>query len=244
MRNIKLTVEYDGTKYCGWQRQLNGISIQEVIEKALKRILRQDVKLTGAGRTDSGVHARGQVANFKTTSRLTAKEFLSALNKNLPKDIAVKKAEEVPFKFNARFEAKSKLYRYTILNSPIRSPLEIFYSRQYRDPLNVKLMKKEAKALLGRHNFSSFQASGNKTRSSTRHIYNISVKDNCGHIYIDIEADGFLYNMVRNIAGTLIEIGRGKLKQGDMKKILKAKDRSFAGPTAQAKGLCLLRVDY
>lgn len=244
MRNIKLTIEYDGTNYCGWQNQINGTSVQEVIEKALKKILKQKIKLIGAGRTDSGVHACGQVANFRTASRLTGRELLFALNSNLPKDIAVKKVEEVGPGFHARFKAKSKLYTYTIFNSLIPSPLERRYSYQYKIPLDVRLMKKEAKALLGRHSFKSFQAASKDGCSSISNVKRISIKNNCQRISIDIEATGFLYNMARNIVGTLIDVGRGRLQEGDVRRILKAKDRSLAGPTAPAKGLCLMKVNY
>jgi len=244
MRNVKFTIEYDGTGYCGWQRQSNGTSIQEVIEKTLKRTLGETVKLTGSGRTDSGVHARAQVANFKTSSRLTTKQLLFALNSSLPKDIAIVKAEEAPSGFNARFKARRKVYRYRILNSPTHSPLEIRYSYQYRQPLDVGLMKREAGALLGRHNFKSFQALDSRRRSSVTHIRRIAITRRQKNICIDIEADGFLYNMVRVIVGTLIEIGRGKFKKGDMERILKAKDRAMAGPTAPARGLCLMEVRY
>jgi len=244
MRNIKLTIEYDGTNYCGWQRQRNGSSIQETLEKALKKILREKVNVVGAGRTDSGVHAQGQVANFKTTSRLTTREFFSALNATLPEDIVIKRVEEVGIDFNARFSAKNKLYRYYIFNSSISSPFQRQYSYQYRHPLNVAIMRKEAKLLLGKHDFKSFQAADKIKRTSVRRIKKISIKKHDKHIYIDIEADGFLYNMVRNIVGTLVYLGKGKLRRGDMKKILKAKKRSLAGPTAPPQGLCLIKVDY
>lgn len=244
MRNIKLTIEYDGTGYCGWQKQINGPSIQETLEKALKKITGQKVTLIGAGRTDSGVHALAQVANFKAKSRLTTKQLLFALNTRLPKDIAVNKVEEAKPDFNARFRAQSRLYRYSIINSPVRSPLEARHSYQFRIPLDIKLMKKEAKTLLGRHNFSSFQAAGGSKSTPVTTVKRISVISKNKHIYIDIEAKGFLYNMVRNIVGTLIEIGREKLNPGDTRKILKAKNRALAGPTAPAKGLCLMKVNY
>jgi len=244
MRNIKLTIEYDGTSYCGWQKQINGPSIQETLEKALAKITGQKVTLTGAGRTDSGVHALAQVASFKVKSRLATEQLLFALNTNLPKDIAVKKVEAVRPGFNARFRAKSRLYRYSIINSPVRSPLEIRHSYQFRIPLDIKLMRREAKTLLGRHNFSSFQAKGGSKTTPVTTVKKISVTTKGKHIYIDIEAKGFLYNMVRNIVGTLMDIGRGKLSPGDTRKILKAKNRTLAGPTAPAKGLCLMKVNY
>ena len=244
MRNVKLTIEYDGTGYCGWQRQSNGPSVQDVIEKTLNRTLGETVQLIGSGRTDSGVHARAQVANFKTGSRLTTKRLLLALNSGLPKDVAILKVEETSSGFNARFKARRKVYRYSILNCPIHSPLTMRYSYQCRQALDVGLMKSESRALLGRHNFKSFRARDKRHRSSITNIRRIAITRKKKHIYIDIEANGFLYNMVRIIVGTLIDIGRGKLKKGDMEKILKAKNRVLAGPTAPAKGLCLMEVIY
>jgi len=190
------------------------------------------------------VHALAQVANFNVKSRLATEQLLFALNTNLPKDIAVKKVEAVRPGFNARFRAKSRLYRYSIINSPVRSPLEIRHSYQFRIPLDIKLMRREAKTLLGRHDFSSFQAKGGSKSTPVTTVKKISVTTKGKHIYIDIEAKGFLYNMVRNIVGTLMDIGRGKLSPGDTRKILKAKNRTLAGPTAPAKGLCLMKVNY
>ncbi|PIU41127.1 MAG: tRNA pseudouridine(38-40) synthase TruA [Candidatus Omnitrophica bacterium CG07_land_8_20_14_0_80_42_15] len=244
MRNIKLVVEYDGTSYCGWQRQKNGISVQEVLERCLKNILRHNITLIGAGRTDSGVHAKGQVANFKTKSDLPAGKILSALNSTLPNSIKISAIEDAGRKFNARFDAKTKLYRYTILNRDASSPFEWRYSYLYRSPLNIKIMKNEAKVLLGRHDFSSFQALDIIARPSIVTIKKIKVTKAKKYINIDIEAKGFVYNMVRNIAGTLIEFGRGRFKPGGMRRILAAKNRKLAGPTASAKGLCLLKVNY
>jgi len=244
MRNFKLTVEYDGTSYCGWQTQVNGTSIQEVIEKSLKHTFKKKVALTGAGRTDSGVHSVGQVASFRANTRLTRKQLLFALNSRLPNDIAIKKVEDVGSGFNACRSAKRKLYRYAILNSPIPAPLLRRYSYRYTIPLNINAMRKASMVLKGRHDFKSFRAAGSRRRNSITTIYRISTKKEGDFIHMDMEAKGFLYNMVRNIAGTLIEIGRGKLQSGDMKRILQAKDRAQAGPTAPAKGLCLIKVSY
>jgi len=244
MRNIRLVIEYDGTGYCGWQRQINGTSVQEIIEKALGRVLRQDTVLIGSGRTDSGVHARGQVANFKTNSRLTLRKILFGLNANLPKDISIKNAEEVGSGFHARFKAKSKLYRYTVLNAIVSSPLTRHYSYQCKTPLDIRLMRIEAAALFGRRDFSSFKAKDKRGRSSTTSIKKLSITKKGRYVYFDIEATGFLYNMARNIVGTLVEIGRGKMEEGTIKKVLRKKDRRFAGPTAPARGLCLEEVKY
>ena len=245
MRNIKLTIEYAGTNYAGWQVQNKKYrTIQGMLEKALQKILQKRVKIIGSGRTDAGVHALGQVANFKTNSGITLEKLQRGLNAVLPDDISVIKTEEVGLDFHSRFFAKSKVYRYTILNRPSRPAISRDTAYFFSYPLNLKLMRKDARALLGRHNFKSLQAADKKERDATRTIKNLKITRDKDFIYIDIEADGFLYNMVRNIVGTLIEIGRGKLPEGSTKKILLARNRKFAGPTVPAKGLCLLEVKY
>ncbi len=255
MRNIKLLIEYDGTGFSGWQIQNSSKAqrkptkerartVQGTLEKALRKVLGRKTQLVASGRTDSGVHAKGQVANFKTNSKIPAENLRKALNGNSPDDVVVLKAEEVSLKFNSRFSAKSKLYRYTILNSTTRYALgrDYFYQVPYR--LDVKVMKKETKALLGRRNFKSFKATDKKEITTIRNIKTIDVSKEKDFIYVDIEANGFLYNMARNIVGTLIEVGRGKFPPGSTKRILKQKDRTKAGPTVPAKGLCLMKVKY
>lgn len=245
MRNIRLIIQYDGTNFCGWQVQKGKKNIQETIEKALQTIFREKVTLIASGRTDAGVHAKAQVANFKTKNNsIPASKIKGALNGLLPHDISIKDAQEASPDFHARFDAKSKRYRYTILNSESRSPLINSYSYQVPYKLNVVAMRNEARALLGRRNFSSFQASDKKLRDPVRRIKAISIKKEGECIFIDAEANGFLYNMMRNIAGTLIDVGRGKFPKGSIKKILAAKDRTKAGPAAPAKGLCLMEVRY
>ncbi|MGB2705812.1 MAG: tRNA pseudouridine(38-40) synthase TruA [Candidatus Omnitrophota bacterium] len=246
MPNIRLTIAYDGTGYAGWQIQKNAKSIQDEIEKALKKILGEKVRLIGAGRTDSGVHARAQVANFKTRKKFPPKKIQAALNAALPKDISVIEAKKAPLKFHSRFDAKSKIYRYTILNSRIDDPFLRNYYHKFPYKLNVPLMKRESGILLGRHDFKSFQrkSASSRIKSTVRTIKRITIKREKDFIHIGIEANGFLHNMVRNIIGTLIEIGRGYFPEGSMKKILSAKDRRQAGPTAPARGLTLLKVKY
>lgn len=258
-RNLKLEIEYDGTNYCGWQVQKSPQlkahppqkkSIQEVIETTLQAILQEDVRLFSSGRTDAGVHAKAQIANFKTKSKLALKKLQRALNGLLPDDISVSKIEEKGFNFHSRFAAKSKVYRYYLLNRAY--PSALLRERVYFYPysLDVELMRKEALCLKGRHNFRAFCSSANSLKNTTRTVKRISiVKLRCpltefSLIAIDIEADGFLYNMARSIVGTLLEVGRGKLKVGDLKKILMAEDRKKAGPTAPAHGLCLNKVKY
>ncbi|MFH1791794.1 MAG: tRNA pseudouridine(38-40) synthase TruA [Candidatus Omnitrophota bacterium] len=244
MRTIKLIIEYDGTAYCGWQSQKTGCSVQETIEKALKKILGEKITVTGAGRTDSGVHAKGQVASFRTVSDLEPGRIRKALNANLPTDIRIAGAVDSAPGFNAQFDAKSKIYRYTIVRSDCMSPFLVKYAAPVSYDLDIGQMLKAAQKLLGRHDFASFMSAHGSARTSTRTVKNVSVRKRGRLIYIDIEADGFLYNMVRAIAGTLIEIGRGRMSPAIMGGIISARDRSKAGPTAPARGLCLMRVKY
>jgi tRNA pseudouridine38-40 synthase len=246
MRNLKLQIEYDGTNYCGWQVQHRhkGKSIQGTIEKTLRKILQEKVRLIASGRTDAGVHALAQIANFKARSEITLKKLQRALNGLLPDDISISRIEEAGPDFHSRFAAKSKTYRYTILNRVHPSPLlrnKVYF---YPYHLDIKLMRKESRGLLGKHNFRSFQAADKKERDPVRIIKKLKIAKNRDLLYIDITADGFLYNMTRNIVGTLIEIGRTKFPEGSLKKILLARNRKFAGPTAPARGLCLLEVKY
>lgn len=276
-RNIRLEIEYDGTRYNGWQVQRESKSnlstrktrtIQETIENTLQGILQKKAALIVSGRTDSGVHAKGQVANFKTASQIALPKLQKALNSLLPKDISVSKVEEVGPDFHSRFDAKSKLYCYTILNSPYPCALLRRYSYFYPRPLNINLMRKEAKTLLGRHDFKAFCASGSNIKDTFRTIKHIDIKRlaysvesraDRGNkrffnytlnamryplIVIDIEANGFLYNMVRNIVGSLLEIGKGRFAQGSLRKILAAKDRKLSGPLVPARGLCLIKAKY
>ncbi|MBD3426331.1 MAG: tRNA pseudouridine(38-40) synthase TruA [Candidatus Omnitrophica bacterium] len=244
MRNIKLTIAYDGTAYKGWQVQKNGRTVQGELQKAVKKVFGAGHCVHGAGRTDAGVHAIAQVANFKTSGKIHVENIKAALNALLPVDIAVKDAEEVPAGFHSRFTPSRKYYRYDILNQQDRDPFCEKYSWRVPYKLNTSLMKREASCLQGRHDFKSFQASDKRQRSSVRRIFNIRVTSRKPHLSVDIEGEGFLYNMVRNIVGTLVDIGRGYLPPGSMKKILKAKKRSEAGPTAPAKGLFLVKIVY
>ena len=251
--NLKLQIEYDGTRYYGWQVQNNKSSspryshhrtIQYILEQVLKKILQEDVRLIVAGRTDAGVHALAQAANFKSRSKMPLGRLRWAINCLLPEDIKVTRIGRVPLDFNSRFDANSKLYRYTILNRKYSSPL--LANRVYfvHYPLDLKLMRREARALLGRHNFTSFQATEERQRNPVRTIKRISIRKDKQLIYIDIQADSFLYNMVRNIAGTLLEIGRGRFPAGSMARILEKRDRRLAGPTLPARGLCLVKIFY
>lgn len=254
MRNILLKIEYIGTNYRGWQTQKKNkpkknsktelVTIQETIEKILRRILQEDISLICSGRTDAGVHAKEQCVNFKTNSEISLNKLKKALNSLLPNDIIIKSAKRVRANFHARYDAKSKIYRYLILNRGHGSVFMRETALHLYRPLAIEPMRRAAKILKGRHDFKSFQATDKVEKNSIRTIKAISVKKRGNLIMIDIEADGFLWNMVRNIVGTLLEIGRGKIKEASIKKILRAKMRKYAGPTAPARGLCLLRVVY
>lgn len=253
-RNLKLEIEYDGTNYSGWQIQNHQRSpeahrrtkktIQQVLEKTLREILQQEIKVASSGRTDAGVHALAQVVNFYTDSNIAHEKLQLALNSLLPHDIVITKIEDVSLSFHSRFSAKTKIYRYTILNRKYSSALLRNTTYFFPHFLDVGLMRKQAKVLLGRHDFKSFQATEKKERTTVRTVKKISIKKNKDFIFIEIEADGFLYNMVRNIVGTLIDIARGKLPPDSMKKILASKNRIYAGPIAPSHGLCLVKVKY
>lgn len=253
-RNIKLVIEYDGANYSGWQRQKNTPrTIQETIEKILRKIIGEKIILIASGRTDAGVHATGQVANFKTISKIPAGNIKKALNGLLPKDISIRDVEEVFLNFHSRFSAKSKAYRYSILNQEHPSALLRDYCYFMPHKLDIVKMRKAAKGFLGRHDFSAFCASGSSVKGTVRTIKKISVTKKSFYplspisyplIFIDITADGFLYNMARSIAGTLISVSRGKIKPRQIKEIIKGKLRKSAGPTLPAHGLCLLKVGY
>ncbi|HNV23712.1 MAG TPA: tRNA pseudouridine(38-40) synthase TruA [Candidatus Omnitrophota bacterium] len=249
MKNYKITIEYDGTFFNGWQVQTKNLrTVQGEIQKALKIIFKRNVLLIGSGRTDKGVHALGQTAHFKAETQMPTDEILRALNANLPDDIAIVQIKKVSENFHAQYNAKSKTYRYTLLNRATPSPQARLFYFFYPYSLNLSLMKKEAKHLLGKHDFKSFQSKDpsrpERGKDTIRTILSLNIKKKKGFIIIDLTANGFLYKMARTIVGTLIDIGRGKLPSGTIKKLLKEKNRAQASPTAQAKGLCLLKVEY
>ncbi|MBU1006501.1 MAG: tRNA pseudouridine(38-40) synthase TruA [Candidatus Omnitrophica bacterium] len=248
-RNICLTIEYDGTRFSGWQVQRVKAgkrvkTIQEEIEKAGKKLFGKKISLLGAGRTDAGVHAEAQKANFKLGTTLPLYNIEKGLNSYLPKDIAVILAEDAGDDFHARFDAKEKLYRYTIINRNTRSPLLNRYAAFVYRELDADAMKKAAKYFVGKKDFRSFQASDKKEKDSVRTVTRCDIVVKPPVIEIYVQADGFLYNMVRNIAGTLIDVGRGRTKPEEIAEILSKKDRTTAGQTAPAKGLCLVKVSY
>ena len=246
-RNIRLTIEYDGTRFCGWQIQRKhkrSKTVQEEIEKAAKKLFGKKIKLRGAGRTDSGVHAEAQVANFKIDSNVPLLNIKKGLNSYLPRDIAILSVDRVSPTFHAQFDAKKKLYRYTIINRKVRSPLRKRHSAFVSYDMDIESMKRAAKYFIGKKDFRSFQASDKKEKTAVRHITRLDIFHRSKVIEIYIQADGFLYNMVRNIVGTLIDVGRGRIKPESINEILAKKHRSLAGQTAPAKGLCLVKVIY
>ena len=244
MRNIKLTIEYDGKDFKGWQKQPNKPNIQGEIERAIYNITKEEVDLIGSGRTDAGVHALGQVANFKTNSNIPIEKLALAINSQLKNTIIIKKAEEVDERFHSRYNAKHKTYRYIINNSPCGTA--IYRSLEYCFPikLDVAKMQEGAKYFEGEHDFKAFKSSGTSAKNSVRTIYNASVKQEGEKIIIELTGNGFLYNMVRIISGTLLDVGLQKIKPEEIKNIIEEKDRQKAGKTLPAHGLYLVEVKY
>ncbi|HOV69594.1 MAG TPA: tRNA pseudouridine(38-40) synthase TruA [Clostridia bacterium] len=241
---IKLIIEYDGTNYAGWQRQLNGIGIQQVIEDALFKLTGEKTVVAGAGRTDAGVHALAQVAHFDTESTIPPDKFSFALNTMLPPDIRIKESSKAENGFHARFNAKGKCYIYRIYNGRHSSPLLRLTHAHIALPLNVDAMNKAAQLFVGKHDFVSFSASDRRKGSTVRTIYTCQVSGTGEEITVTVKGDGFLYNMVRIITGTLIEVGLGKRDLDSIKKALETRDRTLAGITAPANGLTLKEVYY
>lgn len=248
MRNIKLVLEYNGSTFFGFQRQPGRSTIQEALEKALSVFSRRKMKIASAsGRTDTGVHAEGQVVNFKTSSDADLKKIQRSLNALLPATVVVKEIKEVPLDFHARYSIRSKVYEYRVWNHPYRSPLAAGRAFHVPYSLNLADMREAAKFFIGRHDFRSFtspSAIKKEKVSFFRTIKRFQIQKQGHLILFHVEADGFLYHMVRNIIGTLLEVGRGKRSIRDIPKILKAKDRRMAGMTAPSKGLTLHKVIY
>ena len=244
MRNIKLTIEYDGKDFNGWQKQPNKLNIQGEIEKAIERITGEEVELNASGRTDAGVHALGQVANFKTNSNIPIEKIPIALNTNLKKSIRILNAEEVDERFHSRLSCKEKTYRYVINNSEYGTA--IYRNMEYCVPqkLDVEAMQKAAKYFEGEHDFKAFKASGTSSKSSVRTIFKAEVTKHEDRIYIELTGNGFLYNMVRIISGTLLEVGMGRIKPEEVSEIIESKDRLKAGKTLPPQGLFLVEVKY
>lgn len=244
MRNLKLTLAYDGTDFNGWQTQPGFRTVQECLEKAIEAITGKKSFANASGRTDSGVHAVGQVVNFYSETLLKPDVIVRAFNAHLPDDIAVSHCGEAGQAFDANKDALRKLYRYVITDSPVRSPFLNRYATHSRHRLDVEKMGDASRCLLGRHDFHSFETEWPNRLTSIRTINHLAVSRVGEYIWIDVEADGFLYNMVRAIAGTLMNVGRGYWPIEKVAEILSAEDRKEAGPTAPAQGLFLMRVTY
>lgn len=245
MFNYKIIIAYDGTNYCGWQKQPNEETAQEVLERTIAVPLRQQVNIVGASRTDSGVHAKGQVGNFLYDKKIHFSKFLISVNALLPKDIRVKEVELVSDDFNSRFFAKWKIYQYHLWLDKVQDPFSHRYSYHVFKKIDLELLQKAANLLVGTHDFTSFGNIGGATKENCiRTIKRIDIKNRDGGVYLEFEGNGFLYKMIRNITGTLLEVASGKRPINDIELILKAKDRRKAGQAAPAHGLCLIEVKY
>lgn len=248
MRSLRLTLAYDGTDFCGWQSQPGRRTVQGELEKAIERITNEDCHLLGSGRTDAGVHALGQVASLATNSRLSPGDFRRAVGSELPEDIVLLDVAEAPSGFHAIRDSLGKRYRYQIDNGPLPDIFMRRYCWHHRRPLNVDAMREAALLLLGRHDFRCFETTGSPRPDTIRTITDITVTrlaESAPHqIQIEVEADGFLYNMVRTIVGTLVQVGREKMPANHVARVLASRDRRQAGPTAPPQGLFLLRVNY
>ena len=244
MRNIKLTIEYDGKDFNGWQKQPNKLNIQGTIEQAIKCVTGEDVELNASGRTDAGVHALGQVANFKTNSKIPIEKFAIAINSRLKKSIVIKKAEEVDERFHSRLNCKKKTYRYIINNSEEGSAIYRNLETHIPQRLDVSKMEQAIKYFEGEHDFRAFKASGTSSKSSVRTIYEAKLYKIDEKIFIELTGNGFLYNMVRIIVGTLVDVGLGKISPEDIPQIIDEGKRENAGKTLPPNGLYLLNVMY
>jgi tRNA pseudouridine38-40 synthase len=248
MRTFKLTLAYDGTNYCGWQLQPGQVTLQGKFEQALTKITGESIRVTASGRTDSGVHALGQVVGFESETHLEPAVLQKALNATLPLDMAVVAAEFAPQGFHATRHAVRKMYRYTIDDGRLRDVFARQYVWQHKSPLDVAAMHRAAQGLVGTHDFSSFESQSSPRENSVRTVYSLRVERwpeaNGPRIIVEIEGNGFLYNMVRAIVGTLIDVGRGAESEAWPAQVLAARNRGDAGQTAPAHGLCLVRVDY
>lgn len=244
MKNIKLIVEYDGTNYCGWQKQKNGETIQQTIENAILKVTGEEIKLIGSSRTDAGVHAKMYVCNFSTSSTIPPDKIGIVINHKLPEDIVILKSEQVDSTFHSRYSSKGKMYSYTILNRNERAAIGRNYAYQYGRNIDIEAMKKAAVYFLGKHDFSAFKSTGSSVKDNVRTITEVQVEKEGDYIKIYVSGDGFLYNMVRIMVGTLLEVGEKKVNPEYVKEIIESKDRKKAGKVVPAKGLCLEKVFF
>jgi tRNA pseudouridine38-40 synthase len=242
-----MIIAYDGTNYCGWQIQPNATSIQEIVQSKIKTILRHDINLIGSGRTDTGVHAAGQVAHFKSPQKFDLYRMLGSLNGMLPRDIRIMNIEEAPLNFHAQHSAESKTYHYHICLEKVQNPFQRLYSLHVRENADIELLKQAARLFIGTHDFTSFANeahTGSAAQNPIRTIKRLDVVEEKSGLRLEFQANGFLYKMVRNITGTLIEVSLGKIRIEDIPKIIHACDRRLAGQAAAPHGLFLFKVDY
>ncbi len=244
MPTVLLTIAYEGTNYSGWQIQPNGLAVQKVVEDALEKLLNERVQVRSSGRTDAGVHALAMPASFATSRNLPLQAFVEGTNRFLPAEIAIQSARIVPDGFKPITMAYSKRYRYTIINSSVRSPLDRLYSWQVREPLDLDSMEEAAGRFVGVHNFAAFRASNCAAKTSIRRIDSVQIAQQGFRITVDVIGGGFLKNMVRVMVGTLVDIGKGRFTPMDIDRLLQGGDRKEAGCTAPACGLCLMEVVY
>lgn len=244
MRRIQLIIEYDGTNYAGWQRQENALAVQQVVEEKLRKLTRESIVLHGASRTDAGVHAMGQSAHFDTGCRIPADKFSFALNTMLPPDVRIRYSREVPESFHARFSTRGKRYRYLFHVHPHASAMHRLTRAHIIYPLDIDLMQREAQSLVGTHDFAAYAASGSVVKDTVRTIYRADVTRDGDEVKLIVEGNGFLYNMVRIIAGTLVGVGSGKLQPGTFARAIETGNRLDLGMTAPAHGLTLMEVFY
>jgi len=244
MRNILFILAFDGSAYHGWQVQANSITVQQTLQDAIEKVLGSRLNVVGCSRTDAGVHANMYCVNMRTDSTFSCSHLMEALNANLPFDIAITACCEVNYDFHARYDCISKEYIYKIWNSPVRNPFNNGYALHYKYPLDELMLGKEAEAFLGEHDYASFCSAHSKIKSTTRNVKKFTVERFGDEIIFTVEADGFLYNMVRIMVGTLLRISQGKIDRGSIGEIIAAKDRSRAGITAPAHGLYLNKVNY
>lgn len=244
MRRIKLTVAYDGTKYSGWQAQNNAVTIEGILNKVLSRLLKEEIVVIGASRTDAGVHSMGNIAVFDTKSTIPGERFLYVVNQKLPEDIVVVHSEEVPLSWHPRHQNSRKTYEYRIYNSQLPNPVKRLYTYFVSFDLDVELMKEGARYLIGEHDFAGFCSIKTNAKTTVRTIYDLQVEQRADEIVIRVTGNGFLYNMVRIIAGVLVRVGRGYYPPEKVKELLDGRERTGEANTAPPQGLCLMGIEY
>lgn len=243
-KRVRLIVAYDGTNYHGWQVQKNGITIESELNRCLTELLQEPIEVIGASRTDAGVHAMGNVAVFDTCSRMPAEKISYALNQRLPEDIRIQKSEEVDAEWHPRYCDSRKTYEYRIYRGEFPMPLKRLYALHIYYNVDLEKMREAAKYFVGEHDFKSFCQVGAQVKSTVRTVYDVSIIEEGADLVIRVTGGGFLYNMVRIMAGTLLEVGKGKIEPGQISEIIQAKDREAAGPTAPAHGLTLIKYEF